>query len=79
MSQLAGKRSIHSQAVDSATDDMQKVIKSFDDEPFMGQSVSDRTKKRHELLANAAPDLQQMLSEGMPMSLVEKLARMDLE
>ena len=76
---LASKRHPHTEAVTRVQDDMRKVLDTFGEVDFMNQSVSPKTQKRRELLASAAPDLQQMLAEGMPTALVEKLARMDQE
>ena len=72
-------RSPHSQAVDRATNDMNKVIASFTDAPFMSDSVSPDTQRRQKLFESMAPDLKQMLASGMPQYMVERLARMDQE
>ena len=67
----------HTKATKMAMDDMQKVIDSFaDDQPFMVEEVSERTKERRELIAKAAPDIQ-ALQGTFPQSLVERLARLD--
>lgn len=74
-----GNRSPHTHAVTRARDDMQKVIDSFKDEPFMLDSASAKTEKRRDLFSQMSPDLQQLLQGGMPMYMVEKLARADQE
>ena len=71
------KMSLHSRAALQASKDMQHVIDSFDDVPFMETSESERTQKRRELLANAAPDIQAAMERGLPAYLAEKLAKAD--
>lgn len=74
------KSSTHTRAVLMAKDDLDSVIESFkDDVPFMRSSVDKRTAERRALFEKMAPDLQQMLSEGFPQEMVEKLARKDQE
>jgi len=57
---------------------MAKVIDSF--EPgFMLDGASPKTERKRQLFAQMAPDLQQMLLDGMPEAMVERLARSDLD
>jgi len=73
------KDSIHTKAVGMAVNDMHKVIDSFGPDLFMSNAPSDKTAARRKLFEAMAPDLQKMLAEGMPMSVVERLARADKE
>ena len=73
--QLASKEHMHTTAMRMATDDMDKVIKSFRDGPqFMGKSA--REQRREDLMAAAAPDIQ-LLDGTLSKGLVERLARLD--
>ena len=71
------KMSLHSRAALQASEDMKRVIDSFDDVPFMETDVSERTKRRRDFLASAAPDIQEAMMNGLPAYLAARLAKAD--
>lgn len=73
------KKSIYEMAAREASKDLRAVMSSFGDVNFMRDDSSPKTKARRELLASMSPDLQQMQADGMPMYVLEKLARMDVD
>lgn len=76
---MAVKKSTYELAAREASKDLRAVMSSFGDINFMREQGSPKTEKRRELLANMAPDLQQMQADGVPMHVLERLARMDIE
>lgn len=67
----------HERVVEMVRSEMNGVIKSFSEQDFMGRSP--KVEKRRELLSTAAPDIQQMLADGMPMYMAERLVKLDQE
>ena len=73
------KKSTYELAAREASKDLRAVMSSFGDVNFMRDDSSPKTKARREMLASMSPDLQQMQQDGMPMYVLEKLARMDVD
>lgn len=75
---MASKKHPHTSSVEMAAARMEKVISSFSGEPRFMQTRSDRTEARHARIDSAAPDVRSW-KDRLPLEMVEKLARMDME
>ncbi len=72
---MNNKQSEHTSGVKLAVGDINDVINSFkNDTPFMQRTRSPRADRQREIIANASPDLQELVGR-FPLHMIERLAR----